>query len=102
MKKTKFLIEKDLTDKETAIDIDEQTSHLKVSGPTKKPTHSTRYSVDKNKRFFAPSTWQEHSERNLGTASKQIKLSLAVQSSVDGILAQTGSTLKSQKDLTDR
>ena len=41
MKKTKFNIEKDLVDKEAAMDIDQETSILKVTGPMKK-TRETR------------------------------------------------------------
>jgi hypothetical protein len=82
MKKIKFGIEKDLVDKEAAIDIDEQTSHLKVTGPMKR-TRETRYPVAKPKQSFTPSTWQENTEGNLDLANKQIKACLALQ--VDGV-----------------
>jgi hypothetical protein len=41
-KKVKYNIENDLTGKEVAIDIDQQTSSMKVTGPSKRVPSSTR------------------------------------------------------------
>ena len=101
MKKTKYNIEKDLVDKEAAMDIDHETSHLKVTGPMKK-SRETRYPVPKPKNSFTPSAWQENTERNLEWANRQIKACLALQAQVDTVLAHTASHLRSQKDLADR
>ena len=101
MKKNRFNIEKDLIDKETAMDIDEQTSNLKVSGPMKK-TRETRYPAAKQKQAFTPSTWQENTEKNLDFANQQIKNCLGLQAQTDTVLAHTASHLRSQKDLCDR
>ena len=101
-KKVKYGIENDLAGKEVAIDIDQQTKEMKVTGPSKKVSSSTRYPNDKNKTVFTPADWQRFSESNLGIASGQIKRCLEMQSVVDGVLAATASALKSQKDFTDR
>ena len=101
MKKNKYNIEKDLIDKEAAMEIDAETSHLKVTGPMKK-TRDTRYANAKQKTSFTPSNWQENTERNLDFANEQIKNCLALQAQVDTVLAHTASHLKSQKDITDR
>lgn len=101
-KKVKYNIENDLAGKEVAIDIDHQTSSLKVTGPSKKVYSSTRYANDKVKKFFTPGDWQQFSETNLGLASSQIKRCLEMQSIVDGAMAVTASALKSQRDFTDR
>lgn len=52
--------------------------------------------------MFSPASWQEHSERNLAEAGKQLKKALQFKSTVDGILAHVATHLRSQKDLTDR
>ena len=101
MKKTKHNIEKDLVGKEVAMDIDNETSNLKVTGPKKK-SRETRYAVNKPKDTFSPSTWQENTEQNLEWANGQIKACLALQAQVDTVLAHVASHLRSQKDLTDR
>ena len=101
MKKTKYNIEKDLVDKEAAMNIDNETSHLKVTGPKKK-SRETRYAVSKAKDSFTPSAWQENTEQNLEWANGQIKACLALQAQVDTVLAHVASHLRSQKDLTDR
>jgi hypothetical protein len=67
-------IEGDLVGKETAFDIDHQTSNLKISGPSKNVSNATRYAVDKNKKVFTPSDWQNFSEANLHVASGQVTL----------------------------
>lgn len=101
MKKTKYNIEKDLVDKEAAMNIDNETCHLKVTGPKKK-SRETRYAVNKAKDSFTPSAWQENTEQNLEWANGQIKACLALQAQVDTVLAHVASHLRSQKDLTDR
>lgn len=103
MKKVKYGIEKDLVDKEAAIDIDQQTSALKVTGPMKKSSsRGPRYPAEKPKQSFTPSSWQEYTEFNLELSNKQIRQCLALQAQIDTVLAHTASHLKSQKDLTDR
>ena len=101
-KKVKYGIENDLAGKEVAIDIDQQTKEMKVTGPSKTVSSSTRYPNDKSKTVFTPADWQRFSESNLGIASGQIKRCLEMQSVVDGVLAATASALKSQKDFTNR
>ena len=72
MRKTKHNIEKDLVDKEAAMDIDSETSNLKVTGPMKK-TRETRYPAPKPKQSFAPHSWQDFTEKNLDWANGMCK-----------------------------
>ena len=104
LSKSKFSIERDLADKEAAFDIDQQTSLLKVMGPDRKRGAQTKkYAVEKKSHpLLTPATWQEISEKNLESANFQLKDAIALQSTVDGVLAHIASHLKSQKDLTDR
>ncbi len=107
LQKSKYAIEKDLADKEAALDIDKHTSVLKVTGPgpDKKKTGGaavTKYPVEKMGNIFSPADWQEFSEKNLQLASSQIKSSIALDAMIDGVMAHVASHLKSQKDLTDR
>ena len=101
MKKMKHAIEKDLVDKEAAMDIDQETSNLKITGPRKK-TNETRYPVPKPKQSFTPHSWQDFTEKNLEWANSQIKNCLALQAQTDTVLAHVASHLRSQKDLCDR
>lgn len=104
LKKSKYNIEKDLQDKEAAIDIDQHTQILKVTGPSKKKG-VTKYAVEKKAKegsVFSPADWQEYTERNLQSSNAQIKSSVDLLATVDGVLAHVASHLKSQKDLTDR
>ena len=101
MKKTKHNIEKDLIDKEAAMDIDNETANLKITGPMKK-TRETRYPVPKPKQSFTPHSWQDFTEKNLEWANGQIKNCLALQAQTDTIMAHVASHLRSQKDLCDR
>lgn len=102
LQKIKHIIEKDLYDKETAIDIDKHTSVLKVSGPSKKKGE-TKYPVEKKLgNVYSPADWQEFSEHNIQNANVQIKSAIELKSTVDGVMAHIASHLKSQKDLTDR
>lgn len=100
LQKSKFILEKDLKDKDAALDIDQQTSNLKVTGPDKKKG-VTRYPAPKS-NVFTPAHWQEFSEKNLQLATSQLKSSRGLQSNIDGILAHIASHLRTQKDLTDR
>ena len=100
LQKSKYILEKDLRDKDAALDIDQQTSNLKVSGPDKK-RGVTRYPAPKS-NVFTPAVWQEYSEKNLQLANGQLKSSRGLQSNVDGILAHIASHLRTQKDLADR
>jgi len=107
LQKTKSEIEKDLLDKEAAMDIDEQTARLKITAPKKRTETgrtSNRYAaVSKaGKRPFTTEDWASFSERNLGLAKRAISNALQLQSSVDVILARNTANLKTQKDLTDR
>ena len=104
LQKGKHVIEKDLTDKSAAIDIDRHTSIVKVIGPDKKKgeNKANKYAVERKANVFTPATWQEFSEQNLQQANGQLKSALELDSTVDGVLAHTASHLKSQKDLTDR
>ncbi len=101
LQKTRYLIEKDLEDKAAAMDIDQTTSTLKVSGPDKKKG-VTKYPAPPHASIYSPADWQEHSEKNLDTANIQIKSAINLKSTVDGIMAHVTSHLRSQKDLTDR
>lgn len=83
------------------MDIDSETSHLKVTGPMKK-TRETRYPVPKPKAQFTPHAWQDYTEKNLEWANSQIKNCLALQAQTDTVLAHVASHLRSQKDLCDR
>lgn len=107
LQKTKSEIEKDLLDKEAAMDIDEQTARLKITAPKKRTETgrtSNRYAaVSKaGKQPFTTEDWASFSERNLGLAKRAISNALQLQSSVDVILARNTANLKTQKDLTDR
>ena len=101
MQKSKHVIDKDLVDKEAAIKIDQQSSILKVSGPDKKKG-ITKYPVGRGGSVFSPADWQEYSEKNLLIANGQLKSSIELQSTVDGVLAHIASHLKSQYDLAER
>ena len=87
MKKNRYNIEKDLVDKEAAMDIDQETAQLKVSGPMKK-SRETRYPAAKQKQSFTPSTWQENTEKNLELANHQIKSCLGLQAQSDTVLGK--------------
>ena len=50
------------------MDIDSETSNLKVTGPMKK-TRETRYPAPKAKQSFAPHSWQDFTEKNLAWAN---------------------------------
>ncbi|XP_040568223.1 tektin-1 [Lepeophtheirus salmonis] len=119
IRKRKFEIIKEITDKDIALEIDQQTSNLRVTGPMSKNVITTRYptnttsknssryghhfGVDKNKSaLVTPSDWSEFTQRNLSAASDEIKKVLDTKSKVDGILATSSSKLRSQKELSDR
>ena len=87
MKKNRYNIEKDLVDKEAAMDIDQETAQLKVSGPMKK-SRETRYPAAKQKQSFTPSSWQENTEKNLELANHQIKSCLGLQAQSDTVLGK--------------
>ena len=96
-------LEKDLIDKEVAIDIDQQTSNLRVTAPKKKSEMSFNRSygrhgpAPKNKQEFTPNDWKEYSERNIAISNKAIKGALHLQTSIDGLLARNTSNLRTQK-----
>ena len=92
MKKNRYNIEKDLIDKEAAMDIDQETAQLKVSGPMKK-SRETRYPAAKQKQSFTPSTWQENTEKNLELANHQIKSCLGLQAQSDTVLGKIQAVL---------
>ena len=77
MRKTKHNIEKDLVDREAAVDIDSETSQLKVTGPMKK-TRETRYPAPKPKQSFAPHSWQDFTEKNLAWANSKWMIIVSV------------------------
>ena len=54
------------------MDIDSETSNLKVTGPMKK-TRETRYPAPKPKQSFAPHSWQDFTEKNLAWANGMCK-----------------------------
>ena len=101
LNKARFNVEKDLEDKEAAIDIDSQTSKLAVTSLDKKK-EKTKYAIEKQKTLWSPADWQTYTEKNLQAADIQLKNSVGLQSTIDGILAHVASHLRSQKDLTDR
>lgn len=105
LQKRKHAVEQDLKDKDAALEIDQQTAILKVTGPEKKVKGVTKYPappVKKNQGMVLPADWQEFSEKNLQAATLQLQKSIELEATVDGILAHVSSHLKSQKDLTDR
>lgn len=73
-----------------------------MTGPTKKTGNTTKYPVGRTGNVVSPITWQEFTEKNLDLANRNLKKVRQSQSVSDGILAQTASNLKTQKDLTDR
>ncbi len=78
LQKSKYGVEKDLADKEAALDIDQQTSVLRVTGPgpEKKKADGaavTRYPVDRGGNLFSTADWQDYSERNLQLASSRVR-----------------------------
>ncbi len=95
-------VEHNLADKEMALDIDQHTSILKVSGPEKKKGVTRYPAMAEKKSVLTPSNWQENTERTLQDSSGQLKSASALESMCDGILAHVASHLRSQKDLTDR
>ena len=96
-------LEKDLIDKEVAIDIDQQTSNLRVTAPKKKSemsfnrSHGRHGPAPKGKQEFTPNDWKEYSERNIAISNKAIKGALHLQTSIDGLLARNTSNLRTQK-----
>ena len=96
-------MERDLIDKEVAIDIDQQTSNLRITAPKKKSEMSfhrgnARYGpAQKNKQEFTPHDWKEYSERNIALSNKGIKSALHLQTAIDGLLARNTSNLRTQK-----
>ncbi|TRY72309.1 hypothetical protein TCAL_03139 [Tigriopus californicus] len=106
IRRAKNIIEKDLADKEVALNIDESTSTLEMTGPSKtnKPEPLKRYPIKKKTEVttYTPSDWQSLCQKNLEMADLRVQNTLSLQSTVDGILAHVASHLRSQKDLTDR
>lgn len=105
--KTKGDIERDLVDKEAAMDIDQQTSRTKVTAPLTKRTTMTASTTSTraagaNKNAFSTRDWQEYTEHNIELAKAAIRSALSLQSTVDVILAKNAANLRTQKDLTDR
>ena len=96
-------MEKDLIDKEVAIDIDQQTSNLRITAPKKKSEMSFNRAnarhgpAQKNKQEFTPHDWKEYSERNIALSNKGIKSALHLQTAIDGLLARNTSNLRTQK-----
>ena len=103
LQKVKSDLERDLIDKEVAIDIDQQTSNLRITAPKKKSEMSFtrangRYGpAQKNKQEFTPNDWKEYSERNIALSNKGIKSALHLQTAIDGLLARNTSNLRTQK-----
>ena len=103
LQKVKSDLERDLIDKEVAIDIDQQTSNLRITAPKKKSEMSftranARYGpAQKNKQEFTPNDWKEYSERNIALSNKGIKSALHLQTAIDGLLARNTSNLRTQK-----
>ena len=103
VQKTKADLEKDLIDKEVAIDIDQQTSNLRITAPKKKSEMSHNRSTgrhgpaQKDKQAFTPHDWQEYSERNIQLSNKAIRSALHLQTAIDGLLARNTANLRTQK-----
>ena len=103
VQKTKSDLEKDLIDKEVAIDIDQQTSNLRITAPKKKSEMSHNRSTgrhgpaQKDKQAFTPHDWQEYSERNIQFSNKAIRSALHLQTAIDGLLARNTANLRTQK-----
>eukprot|EP00095_Tigriopus_kingsejongensis_P002765 maker-scaffold845_size89356-snap-gene-0.17 protein:Tk02765 transcript:maker-scaffold845_size89356-snap-gene-0.17-mRNA-1 annotation:"cathepsin d" len=108
IRKAKHVIEQDLEDKEAALDIDAHTSTLEMTGPlktNKSGQTGKRYPIPSRKSEttkVTPSDWQSLCQKNLEMADFRLQTSIALQSTVDGILAHVASHLRSQKDLADR
>jgi len=97
-RKAKYNLEKDLTDKSTAISIDERNSELRNHSAG---LHFKPDAVKIDAKSTTPDEWQDFSDDNNVAAEKQRQNSVALRSLIDGILQSTANDMKRQCELVD-
>ncbi|XP_023338730.1 tektin-1 [Eurytemora carolleeae] len=105
LKKCKFLIEKEHSEKELAIQVDEVAKGIKVtslgSGGKKSGIKTTSVQHGRTGHPVSVSDWVNLTQQNLDKATRQVEGSYQLRSVVNGILAQVASNMKTSVDVTN-
>lgn len=96
-RKAKYNLEKDLTDKFSALQIDEHNAELRnYSAPG-----STAVAAKIDANSSTPDDWEAFSNANILAAEKQRNNSVALRTLIDGALQQIANDMKRQKEIVD-
>jgi len=103
LKKCKFLIEKDHSEKEMAVQVDEVAKGIKVTSLNAKKSGIKTNSVNQTRAGHPTSVpdWVYLTQQNLTKAGGQLEGSFHLRSVVQGILAQVASNLRTSCEQTD-
>eukprot|EP00918_Siedleckia_nematoides_P049923 GHVU01109309.1.p1 GENE.GHVU01109309.1~~GHVU01109309.1.p1 ORF type:complete len:412 (+),score=84.90 GHVU01109309.1:30-1238(+) len=90
--------EKDLTDKFSALTIDEHNAELKNNSAG---LHHNRGFAKIDANSVTPDDWEDFSNRNILETEKQVQNSISLRSVIDGILQQAANDIRQQKECVD-